>query len=670
MSLKGATFDKFPLGKIDASGERQLAALALNVFEGDRSFWSASITNGDSLSKAIEGSFFDDAMRAEMRAKYMVPIEIPEGYPKFAAMVGSAVLSMKTGGILPQGPEDALDGEGANIVSKVINNEVDLLTLRAFCVRDAFATGCPQFLIFDRPIKNMDGKTLAAYRAHWKAGFLDPLCRDTSKLSDCRRLSFQHLFSQDDLLRRYPNRKKQIDDAFRGVSRAEDMLGHGLSSEERANYFAAVQAGDTQVETLGRVNVIEIFSMIPQRVTVWVSPYSDQPEVLDHLDEAGKANWKAQNPSYQPVEQEVDILWVTAVTMNGQVLENRPHWFQEGKFPVAVLVLQWHNEKPVSPLKFAVQNWKLQAIAKTEHIHSVRLASDGLTIVQDGAIKNESDLHTELSRPGGRIVVRKGIPLDRAVHRPPNQREQMAWADLFNEAQLTNDRLTVDRNIEGGAQSSQEAAKVVQLRVTQMQNKTALSQMAINKFADQCEEIKLAMLPYLLTEEKEFRYLDESNGRREVKSITVNQVVERDPLGEPLRIANRLDIAKYDLVATELDDSPTGREAELTTFVAVMQNVMANVPPEFWSVVFAQIPNSITQKIATSIKQREEQAASEPPKVPTKVSASIDASKLAFDPVAQAVAKQAGVLPADFQATPPEAAPTPPPAPPTEGETP
>lgn len=659
MSINGLTFDQYPLGTGGPDAERRIAALALTTFEGDRAFWAPGIEQGDALSRAIAGEFFTAAMKAEMKDQHKVAIEIAEGWPKYAAMVGVAILSMKSGGILPQGPEDSMDAKGAQIVSKCIDNEVDMATLKALCVADAFATGCPQFTILDRPVKNLDGKTMAAYRPHYKAGYLDPLCRDLSRMSDCRRISFQHLLSKEDLLRRYPHRRSQVEEAFKGVSDSRETLGQGLTVEQRDTLFAAVQSGNTEVETMGRIHVIEIFSMIARRVTVYVSPYSEQMEVLDHLDDAGRQKWIAENPSYQPIETEVDILWVTTVTMNGQVLENGAHWFQEGIFPVAALVLQWHGEKPVSPLKFAAANWKLQAIAKTEHIHSIRLATDNLTLVREGSVKNEEDLDNELARPGGRIVIKRGIPLAEALYRVPNQREQMAWADLFAEAQMTNDRMTVDRNLEGGSQSSQEAAKVVQLRVSQMQNKTAMSQKAINTFARNIERIKLAMLPYLVTEETEFRYIDEKNGRSEVKSVVANKVVEYDPLGNPLRLANRLDIAKYDLVETETDDSPTGREAELTSFVAIMQNVMANVPPEFWGPVFAEIPNSITQRISDGIKAKEEAQASQPEKPPVKITGTIDASKLAYDPIAQAVAKLAGVLPQDFQAPaaqPPQAA--------------
>lgn len=662
MGLQGLSFDQFPLGQIGPDEERKLAALALNKFEGMRSFWAPSVADGEKLIKAIEGSYFDDSMKAEMRAQHKVPIEIAEGWPKFSAMVGVSILSMKSGGFLPQGPEDAITAEHAQVISKTIDNQVDLRQKRADCVRDAYATGCPQFIVFDRPTRNLGGKIMEAYRPHWKAAFLDPLCRDTSTLSDCRELGFQHLFSREELIRRYPTRKKQIDSAFSGVGRLEDATGQGLTSEERATYFAAVRAGETEVQTLGRIHVVEIFSMLPTLGTVWVNAQTGDIVSLAHLQEEELARWNQENPGYSQVQAEVDMLWVTAVTMNGQVLENRHHWMQTGRFPVAVLALQWHNEKPISPLKFAVQNWKLQAIAHTERIHSIRLSSDGLTVMRDGAIKNEEDIHYELTRPGGRVVVKRGIPLGEAFFRVPNQREQTAWADLFAEAQLTNDRLTVDRNIEGGAQSSQEAAKVVQLRVSQMQNKSAMAQMAINAFARQCESVKLDMLPLLVTEEREFRYLDESNGRGEVKSITANQVTQRDPMGEPLVIANRLDVAKFDVVETETDDSPTGREAELTSFVAIMQNVLPNVPPEFWSTVLAKIPNSITQKIASDLKEREEAQASQPQKPPTKVTANIDASKLAFDPIAQAVAKFAGVLPEDAQvqtppSTPPAGAP-------------
>lgn len=656
MSLDGMSVDQFPLGKVNADQERQLSAYLLNTFESLRSFWSPRHTFGQQIIDAIGGKFFTTEMKAEMTAQRKVPIEIAEGWPKFSAMVGISILSMKSGGILPQGEEDAPDAEFMQVVSKVIDNETGMKTLRAFAVRDAYATGCPQFIILDRPVRNLDGKTMAAYFPSWRSGFLDPLCRDFEKLSDCRNVGFQHLFSKADLLRRYPHRKAQIEEAFAGVSSLGDVQGTGLTAEERSTYFAAVETGRTEVETLGRIHLIELFSLVAQTRTLWVSPNSDQPEDLEGWDEQRVAQWRQANPEYQPIEMEVDVLWVSSVLMTGQVMENRPHWFQEGRYPLSCLVLQSHNDLPVTPLQYAMPNWKLQTIAKTEHIQSIRMATDGLTIVREGAIKNEEDLHWELTRPGGRVVAKRGFNPSDVLHRLPNQREQVAWADVYAEAQMTNDRLTVDRNLEGGAQSSQEAAKVVQLRVTQMQNKSAQAQMAVNAFARDIEDCKLKMLPKLVTEETAFRYIDESNGKGQPKKVVANQVVETDPLGDPIKVINRLDAAKYDVVEVETDDSPTGKEAELSSFVMIMQNILPSVPPEYWPVVLSQIPNSICQKIAREAKARAEAEAAAPQKPVTKVTATIPVDKLSFDPIAQKAAEYLGVLPQGL--VPQAAAPT------------
>ena len=648
MNLNGVSIEKLPLGEISPDDERKLSAFLLNLFEAHRRFWAPSQEIGQSVVDAIGGDLFTAAARAEMRMQKKAPIEIPEGWPKFQAMVGVAILSMKSGGIIPQRGEDAPNEEMMGIISKIIDNELNLQALREACVRDAYATGCPQFIIFDKPTKNLTGKTMDAFRPSWKAGFLDPLCRDTQGLSDCRSIAFQSLWTKDELLRKFPHRKPQIEDAFKGVSTFGENADTGLTSDQRTTLFTAVETGKTEVETLGRVSVNEIYSMVTQRVTVYSSPKSEKPIVLQAedgtaWDQERVNSWLQQNPDWKPIEMDVDILWVSSVLMTGQVMENRPHWFQEGRFPIACLVLQWHDDKPVTPLQFAKQNWQLQAIAKTEHIHSIRLSTDGLTLVREGAISNEADLTWELTRPGGMVIVKKGVSFDQALYRVPNGREQVAWRDAFMEAQLANERLTVDRNLEGGAQSSQESSKAIQLRVTQMQNKSVQAQRSVNAFARQITQIKLDMIPKLVTEEQAFRYIDETNGQRSIKEIVVNQT-ETDFLGDPLRIINNLDGAKYDVVEVDEDDSPTGREADINAFAFIMQNLLPGVAPEFYSDFLGQIPNPIAQKIAKKLKERMEAQANAPKQVDAKLTGTLDLSKVMYDPVAREAAVKAGFL--------------------------
>lgn len=663
MNLNGMNVSQFPMGKIGPDQERQLSALALTTYEMLRRFWLPLHERGQKVIDYIGGKFFDEETKAEMRLQKKTPIEIPEGYPKFAATVGASVLSMKSGGIIAKGPKGTPSAQMMDDVSHTIDDEVRMQNLRISAVRDAWATGCPQFILFDRPAKNLDGKTLSVVRPSWRQAFLDPLCRDTEQLSDCRVIGFQHLMTKEELTRRFPDRKAQIEDAFRGVTTIGSSNDIGLTVDQRATIMTAAQEGTTQVTSLGRVVLVELFSMVPQVVTVWASPDSEKPFCPPpDWSEERIQQWKAQNPSWKPVQVEVDILWVTSALLTGQVMDNRPHWFQTGKFPIACLTIAWHDEQPITPLWFATQNWKLIAIAKTEHLHSIRLSTDGLTLVREGAVVNGKDLVYELTRPGGIVTIKRGMSFEQALYRVPNQREQVAWADAFAEAQLANDRLTVDRNIEGGAQSSQESAKAIQQRVTLMQNKTATVQMAINAWGREITDIKLKMIPLLVTEEQAFRYIGIENGQKVEREVVLNEVVKRDFLGDPLEIINTTDGAKYDVVEIETDDSPTGREAELQTFANIMQNLLPGIAPEFYSDFLEKIPNSIAQSIAVALRKREEAAAAAPKGPEAKVSVTADVAKASFDPIVQEVLRNVGVLqsapaPAE-QATTQQGAPT------------
>ena len=360
-------------------------------------------------------------------------------------------------------------------------------------------------------------------------------------------------------------------------------------------------------------------------------------------DDARIEEWKAANPDATKVTGDARIHWVTSVLATGQLLDNRPHWFQDQRFNCEVLNLMMIDGKPVSVLGFAAANWHLAAIAKTEHIHQLRLDNGNPLVMQEGSIVNAQNVEYEVSRPRGKIIVKQGKDVRSAITRLDANRSTQAWSELYAETRETNDRLTVDSNVEGGSQSSQESSKVVMARVNQQSNKYSRIYENANNFYLRLDKLIIRAAQRLIKNDyMVMNWIDPKT--QENKQVEVNVPDPNDintMMGEePSTFLNRLDLTDYDVVMAEADNSTTGKAAELSEFVQIMQVVGQSVPPEYQGEALSQVPNQICRMIGEQIKQAKQAAQQAPPPPPPKVSATFDMSKLAFNPTMQDAAQQ------------------------------
>lgn len=641
--MKSFQLQDFPIGRASPEEERKVVAWTMARYESWRSWWSSRIEEGKRLQEATAGwNIFSQEDLAKMQKEHKVPIQLPMLWPKFQAMLGMAMLGKKTPEMIPVGSEDSVDVFTADVILSNETRKSGLSEAEEKNIREGIITGFPQVVFFD---KSEDGsrKRVDVVKASWASVIMDPMWRETD-LSDCQGIFWSKPVTKEMAMLRYPDRKKEIEQGFLGTENdfSEDM---GFTSADRSTFFTAMRVADAEYQKTGRLQLVEFRSMVRMTVSVWYSPEEDCVEQRPtEWDDQRWQEWLQEHPSYQEVKRPTKILWLTTFLANGTLLENRPHWFQTGEWDCSVYVPQWHDELPVGVLEFASANSYMAALVQTERVHSLRLANDQLTITTAGAFKNEKDLPTEISRPGGRLIKDRNIPMAEAIQFPPNRPMQNGWGELFAEAQMLNDQLTVSPNVEGGTQSSQESAKAFTARVQQSTTKAAPYLTSWQQHTMKNRQIFWSMLQQTMTEYEVVRYFKEDAPNKTIE-VEVNKPTDFDLIGQATRIMNRLDASEFDFVEALGDNSVTGRANELDAFAQVMQQVMPAVPPENWVTVLKEIPNAICQKIAVAVKQAAEAAAQNPTPPPTKVSWTGDVSKLGFDPVAQQIARLTGVLP-------------------------
>ena len=651
--------DDFPLGKgLDDSSEKRIVGSMIAEYEATRSFWLPSIEKGRDVWRKLMGLMFGDDALAEMDAQGMIPIEIAEGWPKYLAVLGMGSVSQKSGVVVSNYPAGAADPEMVNTALNVIKDEEGVKAMCLSSFGDCAVTGFPQFIWVEKPINHVDGQKLNVERgASWDCTLPDVnfMRADGKDLGTVFRVLYAR---KDDLLAMYPDRAKQIEDSFREISSVDDLMDYGVTVEERNTIFGAIEAASGETSKTGRVHLIERHAMVRRPVQVWWSESDEKWQVLSPDWDARRVEeWKQANPGKFSQTVEAHVHWVTTITLTGQLLENRPHWFQEGRFNCEMCVLHMADGKPVGIFEFATSNWMLSAISKTEEVHSLRLNNGNPLVIQEGALSNPEQVEHEVSKVRGKIMVKSGRSVQSAITTLDSKRDNIPWRDMHAEAAETNDRLTVDRNVEGGTQSSQEAAKVFGARVAQVKNKYAMALDNWNKFNLRLDNLIVRCWQILTNSHVAMRWMDPETGAP--KEAEFNAPGEYDVFtGEPTSVTNRLDLCKYDVVFAETDNSVSGRAAELEQFGAIMQGIVST-PPEHWGSVLSKVPNKIAKEIGEDIKAAAK-AAAEAPKTPdVKVSASLGLDKLLNNPPALQAAQQLVGLqvqaPQQAQPQPPEA---------------
>lgn len=615
------------MGKMTWEEEQQLVNKNLAIWQYCQDFWRPAVELGERSYERLFGNFFSEAEKAEMKLQDKVPIEIAEGMPKLQAMVGLMELSKKDGVILPQDGVDAPPAEAVNIILKSIERQTSLKSMETDAFKAGIISGTPQLIFFDQPKDPLSDRTLDINLENWKAVYVDPNFR-RQDLHDCDYVVRVRLANKEQCLAIAPERAKEIENEFSALPMLGNSgYGSSSTSEDRPEMFEwKAKASDLYIRT-GRVYIIERQHLIRTKVNLMVSPDSEEAEVIPSTWEPERVQaWMQAHPTYQPIELPAKVLWVTTCTASGLLLNHLPHWYQEGEFACECYVPQFINEKPTGWFQFANANLKVGAIAKTEHIHSIRLATNGPVAIQHGTLENEQDVTYELTRPDGRIITKRGISAAEAIQPIQRNNAKQDWELLYTESMLTNDRLLVDRNVEGGAQSSQESAKVVQARVSQTLNKQAVYLQNFHQFLLRNRRKVLKMLSYVMTEPQVIRYIGDDGQAQEVE---VNQP-EMDWSGTATKIVNNLNGARYDYVEGETDTSVTGKMNELMAFQDLMQ-AGAAVPPELWPAFVASLPNAIAQNLAKKIQEQQAKQAESQGPPPPKVSVSLNPKDAPFN---------------------------------------
>ncbi len=647
---------------LDPQVEQAIVQRGLTTWQYFRRFWDPALRKGDKCWKDLIGDIFSAGEEEEYRRQDKLKVSIPELVPKINALEGMQIGARRTGTILAVGGEDAPDTE---LIGHVVRedvqrkNHIDMQVTASFT--DGIVTGFPQAMWFDKASPDDRDKKLDVYHGQWNDSLPDPKFT-RADYSDAEETQRYRTMSRQKLLLTYPLRKKQIEARIPENSGFDTLSvfpsSSATDSSSRDQIIQTLQSETTGFAQAGLIYVIERDFFVTMDTEVWVAPGTDRVETLPpEWSQAEINRWKEFHPNYRSIKKGVRILWVTAFTSFGLLLENRPHWFQESEMPCEWYIPRIWNNKFYGIVEFMSGSLKGRNVTKIEHLHSLRFSNDGLMLVKKGALANPASAATEKGRVGGIIVLNAMASMD-DVSFPVNQRENLGWKDMSELFYDDLNRLSVDRNFEGGSQSSQESGKVVKLRNASTQAKHLPQLTMLGLYNLRVTRKILLMIPYLWTEEELFRYVDPKT--QEQKQAVLNEAVDWDWYsGAVTRVKNNLDGARYDYVEAEGDNSPTAQEAEMAAFQDLLDHLGQIQDVTLWPALLSSVPNRMAQSFSRALEKKFEDqanAAKDTPPAPGKLSASIDLAKLGSNPLAIDVLRKAGLLDAAPAGTPPAAA--------------
>lgn len=611
----------------------QIVSEKMRYFRADVTAIQPEIEAGHLRYDVTMGNIFTPEEIAEIEEADKVPIQTAEGISKVNAIVGMLRDAARDGTVVGSGPEDAA---GAEFRERILKEDIapnnDLTGKKLQVSKDVVVTSIPTFLWLE-PFDPMNPSEpgISVEYCSWDSIVPDSNWRDP-KYRDMRRNRRIKQMDIEGIIERWPYAGK----LFEG----QESINYS-SYELRNQEFMDARNGIAK-STNGLFNVIEEVEFI--RVPTTVIRYPDgNVEVLPESVDEATAESIVQMYGAEISREEERVLWSSIYTSNGFLLDYGPHWYQTGEYPFEAFVPPMMNGKWVGVMQFALDTIKASAYAETEHVHSLRTINNNTTIGTSGAIENVDEMKREKMTAGGHIRLAEGQPIG-AFQFVENRREQTAFSDWRNQTLDQLSRLTVERNVEGGAQSSQESAKAIGARVQQNLVKMAEMFYAYQRFSIAIERKIIKALPLAYPKHKVFRLFSEKNGMQELE---VNKPKSFDIDGAVTEFYNNLQ-GEFDYLIKQADESVTGADIQREQVLEFLQKY-GNTPPEYMGAFAMNYPSTAIQKIGQDIEaQKKAQAEAPPPPPQTKLNATLDLSVLGAQ-VAFDAAKQAGIIPQQEQ---------------------
>lgn len=420
-----------------------------------------------------------------------------------------------------------------------------------------------------------------------------------------------------ELLRTYPKRKKAFkqyqevyskDEGFQKRLLDTDVSSTATDRSDRIYQMVSEAKFNSQG---GQYFVMESRFPIVKKRRVWINS-----ETLDVIippptwDEARTEAWLQENPGYDnSAEVDVKTSWVTTISSDGFVWENKESWYQEdGALPCAWYIADTVDNLPTGLGEDMLPYILMIAACETEGLSQVRKGSGTTTFISEGVVVNPERLGSELSAEDGVVLLKKGsTPRENVMQ--TNKQPNTTFLDLAEREgrKLANVHRISDAAM--GATINRQSVRAKQAQVEQTLAPQARYVDNFQSFTLQIENLLCKLIPRVLTEQMVVQIKDEYG--MPTPEVTVNQTGYDAVSGEAKVIANDLTSERYRAEPVIGDDSATSRETQMSEFMDVMTavgNQLFKLDPRMLASVLNVFPNRFAKEAAKFIAENGEKA--------------------------------------------------------------
>lgn len=613
------------------------AQLTLQRFNYAANYWNPYFVKGRECQRYLVGDILSKEEIEEFESQDKLAVQVPEALPKINAIIGMLSDTAKDGVVVANQGEDAAGSDVVNIILKAIERDNRLRRKELQAAQDTIVTSVPTWMWMDGyDPYDPEEVGLNLDLQPWDSVLVDPAWRDP-QLRDIRFIQRIKQLSLEQIEETYPDASHTL----ATLSTSDPIVFNYITADatERNSLNERVRESREAYSRTGLINVIEMLSWVRRNTSIWFSESTGETHIPPATwTEEQKQEWVSMNPGFVEITSRERILWVHTVTMSGELLASGPHWLQIGRLPCVPYVAGVIDNQFVGLLEFSRATLKAGVYAKSEWIHSIRTGNNNLWKVHDGAVSDIEEFQDQRTRPGGTIVVSAGADMDE-VQKVENSNPQNAYMDWKQNEEDTLARLLVERNFEGGMQTSQESAKAISARIQQVISRLSPLVYGWHEFRMNLRRLLVKAIPYTYTFNKVFRYMDPSDG---MVVAEVNKEVQ-DIGNNITHVLNNLNGADYDYIETEADNSVTGSEHERMIFREFMESY-GNMLPEVIAEIAMSYPSTTVQKFGRSLKEKQENQTPPTPADNAKLNISLDATALGGNLMAQKIATKVGLL--------------------------
>jgi hypothetical protein len=623
---------KYPIGDLIPESKTWLDLWHKHItrYQTRAKFWTSRLALGKKCSQFEGRNIFTPEQRAQyLRVEKKYPIEPQEMKPIIATLERMIEQAVPGSDITYEDESPAENSASPDTVKTVISyikHKTGLLDKCKKVLHKGLVVGYP-ISVWAEPIRDMTtahaGIPLRFNIPAWDSVLPNQYYTDETGL-DIDDVIMVRKMEKKDLYHEFPDRKEEhkkyeaitsVDPTYQSNLLMENQT---QTARDRANDIYEMVSQAKFDSSGGRYFVIQsIFPIVAKR-RVWINEGTQAVFIVpENWSKEQQEEWLKMNPDFAVSDLlDCKTLWVTTISSDGFIWENRPHEYQEnGELPCAWYIADTVDNIPTAIGEDLLPYIFMAAVCETEGLSQVRKGAGTTTYIKEGAVVNPESLNAELSAENGIVIISKDNELRDSVlteQKTPNTtfidysdrvRNNMAKAHRVNEVAMGG---TINRQ--------SEAAQIEQTLAPQaryVDNYQA--------FRIQLENLICKLIPRYMTEQMVIVVKDEFGQKSKNQEITINETEYNAIDGEAKKIANDLVSARYRAEPVIGDDSLTSRDSQMKEFNEILQatgNQLFKLDPTMLGSFLNVFPNRFAREAAKYIlesgkKMQESQAQSQ-----------------------------------------------------------